>query len=353
MKITRVTQSKIASVDFNDLPFGQICSDHMYVAEYADGQWGPGEIKPLEKFSIHPANLALHYGQSIFEGMKASKHQDGTPMLFRVDKHIERLNQSAIRMCMPEVPAAMFSEAVRELVAVDSDWIPPQEGSALYLRPFMFATEEYVGVRASAKYKFVIFTCPVGPYYAKPVSLLAETTYVRACAGGVGEAKTAGNYAASLYPAQKAREAGYDQIMWMDPFEFKYIQEVGTMNIFFIIGDKAYTPAINGAILKGITRDSMIQVMKDRGIEVVEKNLSIDEVIEAHKSGSLKEVFGTGTAAVVSLVHKISYKDVEIELDPESYQIAPSLKKYIDGMRSGIIDDKFGWTERVAQVVMT
>ena len=256
-------------------------------------------------------------------------------------------------MCMPEVPAAMFSEAVRELVAVDSDWIPPQEGSALYLRPFMFATEEYVGVRASAKYKFVIFTCPVGPYYSKPVSLLAETTYVRACPGGVGEAKTAGNYAASLYPAQKAREAGYDQIMWMDPFEFKYIQEVGTMNIFFIIGDKAYTPAINGAILKGITRDSMIQVMKDRGIEVVEKNLSIDEVIEAHKSGSLKEVFGTGTAAVVSLVHKISYKDVEIELDPESYQIAPSLKKYIDGMRSGIIDDKFGWTERVAQVVMT
>ena len=353
MKITRVTQSKIGSVDFNDLPFGRICSDHMYIAEYANGEWGPGEIKPLENFSIHPANLTLHYGQSIFEGMKASKHHDGTPMLFRVDKHIERLNNSAVRMCMPEVPAEMFSNAVRELVSLESAWIPPQEGSALYIRPFMFATEEFVGVRASATYKFVIFTCPVGPYYSKPVSLLADSTYVRACPGGIGEAKTAGNYAASLYPAQKAKEAGYDQIMWMDPFEFKYIQEVGTMNIFFIIGDKAYTPAINGAILKGITRDSMIHAMRDRGIEVIEKNLSIDEVIEASRAGKLQEVFGTGTAAVVSLVHKIAYKDTVIELNPENYQIAPSLKKYIDGMRVGTIDDKFGWTERVVEAVMS
>ncbi len=347
MKITKVKKSRVSKIDFKHLPFGQICTDHMYVADYENGQWHKGKILPLSTFDIHPANLALHYGQSIFEGMKASKHLDGTPMLFRVDKHVERMNASAVRMCMPTIPAAMFTEAVTELVRLESAWIPPQEGSALYIRPFMFATEEYVGVRPSSKYKFVIFTCPVGPYYSKPVSLRAESQYVRACPGGVGEAKTAGNYAASLFPAKEANDAGYDQVMWMDPYEFKYIQEVGTMNIFFVIGKKIYTPALNGAILKGITRDSIIQILRSQGREVVETDLSINKVLKAHKKGKLKEVFGSGTAAVVSMVNKIAYKDQQITLDSSKYKIAPKLKAIIDGIRVGKVEDSFNWTHRV------
>ncbi len=347
MKITRIAKSRVDSIDFTNLPFGQICSDHMFVADYKNGSWSEGEITPMQNFSIHPANLTLHYGQSIFEGMKASKHNDGTPMLFRLDKHIERMNESAVRMCMPEIPAELYRNAVTEMVRLESAWIPPQDGSALYIRPYMFATEEYIGVRPSATFKFVVFTCPVGPYYSAPVSLLADSQYARACPGGVGAAKTAGNYAASLYPAGQAKSAGYDQVMWMDPIEFKYIQEVGTMNIFFIIGGKAYTPALNGAILKGITRDSMITVLKDKGIPVIEKDLSIDEVIDANNSGQLQEVFGTGTAAVVSMVKKIAYKDLIIDLDWSNYKVAPSLKKYIENLRSGSIEDKFGWTQKV------
>ena len=349
MKITRVTQSKIGSVDFNDLPFGRICSDHMYIAEYANGEWGPGEIKPLENFSIHPANLTLHYGQSIFEGMKASKHHDGTPMLFRVDKHIERLNNSAVRMCMPEVPAEMFSNAVRELVSLESAWIPPQEGSALYIRPFMFATEEFVGVRASATYKFVIFTCPVGPYYSKPVSLLADSTYVRACPGGIGEAKTAGNYAASLYPAQKAKEAGYDQIMWMDPFEFKYIQEVGTMNIMFVYeGKKIVTPQLTGSILPGITRDSLLTLAPDLGYEVEETTLNVNDMLADVASGKITEAFGCGTAVVIAPVGNFGYQGKDVQVgDGGVGEVSRRLFDELTGIQFGHKEDKYDWIHTI------
>ena len=197
--IEHIKQSRLPEIDFSNLPFGKICSDHMFVMDYKDGAWQEGKIEPLSNFSIHPANLTLHYGQSIFEGMKASVDKEGTPMLFRLDKHVERINASADRMCMPQVPAEIFSTAIETLVDLDKAWIPPTDGSALYIRPYMFATDEFIGVRASETYKFVIFTCPVGPYYAQPVSLLAADEFVRACDGGVGEAKTAGNYAASLY----------------------------------------------------------------------------------------------------------------------------------------------------------
>jgi len=347
IKITTTKESRLPSIDFDNIPFGQICSDHMYVMEYADGAWQQPEIMPMQNFSLHPANLALHYGQSIFEGMKASKHHDGTPLLFRLDKHVDRLNASARRMCMPEVPGDLFKDAIRTLVDLDQGWIPPGEGSALYLRPYMFAADEFIGVRPSNTYKFVIFTCPVGPYYAKPVSLKAEEEYVRASNGGVGEAKTAGNYAASLYPAQKAKEAGYDQVMWMDPVEFKYIQEVGTMNIFFVMDDVVYTPALNGSILHGITRDSILKILEDEGHKVVVENLSIDKVIEAYKAGKLQEVFGAGTAAVVSTVHKIAARGEVMSLNPDQYKIAPYLKSYIENLRTGHQEDKFGWTERV------
>lgn len=347
ISVQKVATSRLSEIDFNHLPFGKICSDHMFVMDYVDGAWKQGKITPMENFSIHPANLTLHYGQSIFEGMKASVSKDGTPLLFRLDKHIERLNASAERMCMPALPEDIFYEAIETLVDLDKSWIPPQAGSALYIRPYMFATDEFIGVRPSETYKFVIFTCPVGPYYAAPVSLIAEDKYVRASNGGVGEAKTAGNYAASLYAAKRAKDRGYDQVMWMDPVEFKYIQEVGTMNIFFVIDGKAYTPDLSGSILRGITRDSLITILKDRGIDVVEAPLSKDQVIAAHHAGTLQEVFGSGTAAVISYVSKIAFGDLVIDLDVDNYEIAPSLKSYIEDLRSGEGVDKFGWLKEV------
>lgn len=347
IKVTKTDKSRRDGVDFDNLPFGKICSDHMFVMEYDDGKWSPGEVRPLTTFATHPANLTLHYGQSIFEGLKAFKQIDGSPVLFRIDAHARRFNESAKRMCMPLLPDGTFEEAVAELVKVDRDWIPPKEGSALYVRPFMYATEEFIGVRPSNKYRFLIFTCPVGPYYDRPVSLRAEDTYIRATPGGVGEAKTAGNYAASLLPAQLAQKAGYDQVMWMDPFQFKYIHEVGTMNIFFVIKHKIYTPDLSGCILKGITRDSVITLLKDQGMEVVEGPLSIKKVYKAYKKGNLKEAFGSGTAAVISPIERIGWRQREMELDPDTFIIAPSLKHAISQIRTGEAQDRFGWIKRV------
>ena len=344
IKITRVNQSKLANLDLSTPPaFGTVYSDHMFVMDYVDGEWVNAEIKPFENFSIHPANLTLHYGQSIFEGMKASINSEGVPLFFRPEMHVKRLNASARRMCMPEVSGDIFLKALKELVLLDKDWIPTQPDSALYVRPFMFATEKYIGVRSSKEFKFVIFTCPVGAYYSKSVSLRAEQTYVRATPGGVGEAKTAGNYAASLYPAMKAIEAGYDQVMWMDPYEFTYIQEVGTMNIFFVLEDKIMTPKHNGAILHGITRDSVIKLLRAEGHDVVEMDLSIKKILKAYKKGKVKEVWGTGTAAVISPVHQIAYREKVMDFDPESYTVGPWLKKTINNLRSGKGHDQFNW----------
>ena len=344
IKITPTTNSKLKGLDMTQPPaFGTVYSDHMFVMDYKNGEWQTPEIKPFDNFTIHPANLTLHYGQSIFEGMKASKNEDGVPLFFRPEMHAKRLNASAKRMCMPEVPEDMFLKAINELVTLDKDWIPSGSDAALYIRPFMFATEKYIGVRSSKEFKFVIFTCPVGAYYSKSVSLRAEQVYVRATPGGVGEAKTAGNYAASLYPAMKAVEDGYDQVMWMDPYEFTYIQEVGTMNIFFVVDDKVYTPKHNGAILKGITRDSVIKLLKTEGHDVVEMDLSIKKILKAYKKGKVKEVWGTGTAAVISPVHQIAYREKVMDFDPESYTIGPWLKRTINGLRSGKYMDQFGW----------
>lgn len=341
--ISRTENSRLDQLDFDNIPFGQQFSDHMFVADYEDGAWKDFRIEPLAPLSIHPGNLAWHYGQSIFEGMKASKSKDGVPMLFRPEQHIYRLNASATRMCMPEFPEEMFIEAIHTLVDMESSWIPPTAGSALYIRPLMIAMDEALGVRPSDKYKFIIMTLPVGPYYPKPVSLWAEETYIRAAQGGVGEAKTAGNYAASLYPAKLANAAGYDQIMWLDAKEFKYIQEVGTMNIFFVIGDKIITPETTGTILKGITKDTAIQILEHKGYSVEQRKLTIDEVVEAHAKGELKEVFGTGTAAVVAKVAKIGYRENVMELSSES-TIGDIIKSTIEGLRLGTVEDPWNWT---------
>jgi len=343
LKMTKIQNSRVSSVDFNNIPFGKVFTDHMYVADYIDGAWTNMEIVPLAELSIHPGNLAWHYGQSIFEGMKATRDAEGTPLLFRPEEHIYRLNASARRMCMPEFPKEAFLEAVHTLVTLEKNWIPPHEGSALYVRPFMFAMDSAIGVRPSDTYKFIICTLPVGPYYPKPVKLKAEEKYIRAAQGGVGEAKTAGNYAASLYPAKLAKEEGYDQVMWLDAREFKYVQEVGTMNIFFVIGDEVITPATEGTILKGITRKTIIEILKDEGYKVIERKISIDEVMEAADSGELKEVFGTGTAAVIAEVDEIKYRSKVIHLDPSNFIVAPLAKNTINGLRNRTIEDTKGW----------
>lgn len=348
IKVTKTKQSRLKEIDFENIPFGRVFSDHMFVADYEDGNWKEPRIVPFEPFTMHPASMVLHYGQSIFEGMKASKNTEGQAMFFRPEMHAKRLNNSAARMCMPDLPEELFLEALHALVGLDQGWIPPQEGSALYIRPFMFATDEFIGVRPSSTYRFIIFTGPVGPYYSRPVSLIAEQKYVRAVPGGTGEAKTSGNYAAALLPAKIAQEKGYDQVMWMDGREFKYVQEVGTMNIFFVINGKVVTPVTDGAILEGITRDSVITLLKEKGFEVIEKPVHIDEVLAAYDRGELEEIFGTGTAAVVSHVAKLAYGDRVIELPPvEERKVSPMIKGLIDGMRSGRVADTHGWVQEV------
>lgn len=344
IKITTTQQSRLSEVDFDNIPFGRVFSDHMFVADFEDGQWVNPRIEPFAPLSLHPASMGLHYGQTIFEGMKASITDDGQPLLFRPEMHAKRINKSAERLCMPHFPEDLFLEAIHQLVSLDRDWIPNREGSALYIRPFMFANDEFIGVKPSSRYKFIIFTCPVGPYYPKPVRLWVEQKYVRAVRGGTGEAKAGGNYGGALYPAKMAQERGFDQVMWMDGHDFKYIQEVGTMNIFFVIGDKVVTPETDGAILRGITRDSFLTILREKGYDVEVRPITIDELVDAYKAGELKEAFGAGTAAVVSHVEAIGYGDLVMELPPmEERKIGEMLKAEINGMRSGKLEDKHGW----------
>lgn len=347
IKISPISKSKISTVDFDNIPFGRVCTDHYFMAHYRNGQWEDMEISPLEHFSLHPTNQALHYGQSIFEGMKGAADKDGVPLLFRPEEHIRRLNRSARRMCMPEFPEDVFLEALRELVDLDRKWIPDRPGSALYIRPLVFATDEFLRVAPSESFMFVIMLLPVGPYYSEPVKLWAETEFVRAVAGGTGEAKTAGNYAASLLPSRLAKEKGYDQVLWLDAKERKYIQEVGTMNIFFVFEDHIATPELDGAILSGITRDSFLTILNDRGYNVRTRPITIEEVMEKGKNGQLKEVFGSGTAAVANTVKEIRYKEDTVNFDPEEAEIAPMLKKTIEDFRHGRVEDTHGWVMRV------
>lgn len=347
--IETVKNSRLKDVDLSNIPFGRVFTDHMFVMDYYDGAWRDARIEGVSKMEMHPANMTLHYGQSIFEGMKASKNADGVPLLFRAEMHAKRMNASAERMCMPTIDEALFVEALRQLLALEKDWIPDMEGSALYIRPFMFATDEFLGVAPSQTYRFMILTLPVAPYYAHPVKLLASTEFIRAAEGGVGEAKTSGNYAASLYASKLAKEQGYDQVLWLDGVHHKYVQEVGTMNIFFHIGDKVITPQTDGAILKGITRDSFLHILQHWGYEVEERLISMEEVIEAHQNGTLKEVFGSGTAAVAAQVSEISYRNQTIKLKISEDNLAERLKTEINGLRKGDRDDIFGWIEPVLQ----
>lgn len=349
IKINRTKNSKLSSLDFNNIPLGRTFTDHYFICEYYNGEWQDMRIEPMNTISIHPATMALHYGQAIFEGMKATLSKDNQPLLFRPEQNAKRFNFSASRLGMPTVSEELFLEALNTLIGLDADWIPPSEGSALYIRPFMFADEGFIGMRAANSYKFMIICSPSGPLYNKPIKLYAETEYIRAANGGTGAAKAAGNYAAAVLPTEKAKAKGYDQVLWLDAIEHKYIQEVGTMNIFFKINNQFITPNLDGSILAGITRDSVITLLKDKGYEVVERPITIDEVIESAKNGSLEEAFGTGTAVFIARIESIGYKDININVSKET-PVADWVTDTMNAIRSGSMPDKFNWMKKVERL---
>ena len=344
IKVSKVDKTRIGEVDLNNIPFGKYFTDHMYEVDFEDGEWKTPQIRPYQNLSIAPSMASIHYGQAIFEGIKAYKNPNGEAFIFRPHDNFKRFNVSAERMQMPTVPEDIFMEGLKMLVGMDRDWIPGNEDHSLYIRPFMFSTDEMIGVKPGDKYKFMIILSPTGPYYNTPMRIYVEEQYVRAVPGGVGYAKAAGNYGAAMFATSEAKKKGYDQVLWTDAFEHKYVQECGTMNVFFIIGNTAITPDLGaGTILAGVTRDSVICVLKELGLTIEERSLSIDEVIEAHKSGELKEVFGTGTAATISLIKELRYKDYVMSFDVESWQTAPSVKNKLNQIRYGIEPDRYGW----------
>jgi len=342
ININRIFDSRLKEVDFGNIPLGTVFTDHMFICDYKNGMWQNPRIEPLEFIPTHPAAMALHYGQAIFEGMKATVGINNTPLLFRPEQNAKRFNSSAARLGMPSVSEALFVNAVKQLVGLEHAWIPPQEGSALYLRPFMYADEPFIGMRAATSYKFMIICSPAGPFFTKKIRLYAETQYIRAADGGTGEAKAAGNYAAAILPTEKAKAKGYDQVLWLDAKEHKYVQEVGTMNIFFKVNGIFITPRTDGSILKGITRDSVITLLKDKGFQVEERPITIDEVMSYAKEGKLEEAFGTGTAVAIAMVEAIGYKEEVITL-PERNPVSQDMKKVLDEIKTQKQEDKYGW----------
>ncbi len=339
-------------LDESELGFGDILTDHMFLMDFDSKKgWFNPRIEPYGDISIDPAAMAIHYGQEIFEGLKAYHGKDGGIYLFRAEENIKRLNRSAQRLCMPEVDTAQAMEGMKQLILLEKEWVPRSHGTSLYIRPTMLATEPHLGVRPSNAYLFYIIIGPVGAYYKEglnPIRIYVEDFYVRAAKGGTGEIKTAGNYAASLLAAENAKEKGFTQVLWLDSAEHKYVEEVGTMNMFFVIDDEVITAPLTGSILPGITRDSVIQIVKDWGIKVSEKSLAIDEVFEAAKSERLKEAFGTGTAAVISPVGEITYKGVNhIVAGGNMGELSQKLYDEIVAIQYGEKVDPYGWVTRI------
>jgi branched-chain amino acid aminotransferase len=344
IRVTRVERSRVADVETEKLAFGHQFTDHMLEVDFRDGQWQRPEIRPYQPLVMDPSLAALHYGQAIFEGIKAYKDRDGKPFIFRPHDNFRRFNISAERMEMPTVPEDIFIEGMRELVKLDSAWIPSREDHSLYIRPFMFSTDPVIGVKPSDTYKFMIILSPTGPYYAAPMRIYVEEQFVRAVPGGIGYVKAAGNYGAAMYATAQARKQGYDQVLWTDSVHHKYVQEIGTMNVFFIIGNTAVTPDLTaGTILAGVTRDSVMTMLEEEGLKVEERAISIDEISDAYKAGTLKEVFGTGTAATVSPIKELRYKELVMEFDVPRWNYCPAVKQKLTAIREGRAADRHDW----------
>ncbi|MBL7836223.1 MAG: branched-chain amino acid aminotransferase [Bacteroidetes bacterium] len=355
LKITTnlVEESRISSFDPDNIVFGRVFTDHMFSCDYVNGQWQNFRIDPFGKIPISPTLSALHYGQSIFEGMKAFKNEEGTITLFRAIDNAKRLNTSADRMCMPALPEEIFMEGLKTLVTIDKDWIPTAKGSALYIRPFMFATDDFLGVKPSDNYKFMIYACPVSAYYSHPLKVRIEDHYTRASKGGVGSAKCAGNYAASMYPTKLAQKAGFDQVLWTDGENHQYLEETGTSNVFIITDDAVYTPELNDSLLAGITRDSIIKLLKSKGKQVVEKKINVEELINWHKQGVLREMFVSGTAATVTNIQLFHYKGENFEVNAKDQLLSTEILSDFRNIRTLQIPDPFGWIEIVSESEVT
>lgn len=340
--------------DENALGFGTHFTDHMFEMDYNVQQgWHNPRIVPYHQFDVDPANTTLHYGQGVFEGMKAFRTEDSRIVLFRTLEHLNRLNRSADILCIPQFDVGVVHNALRKLVELEKNWVPTKPGTSLYIRPFIFATDPYLGLRVAETYKMAIILSPVGAYYSagfNPVKIRVEDKYVRAVPGGLGEAKTLANYAASLRAAVDAKKVGYAQTLWLDGIERKYIEEVGAMNIFFKINGELITPALTGSILSGITRKSVLEIARDWGLKATERRITIDEVYAAHSRGQLEEVFGSGTAAVISPVGELSWKDNKITINQgRTGELAQKLYDYVTGLQYGAAADKFGWVEEVSK----
>ena len=347
IKVTPTAASKIDSIDFKNLGFGTEFSDHMLVCDYKNGAWGTPEIVPFQPISLMPSAKIFHYGQSIFEGMKAYKDTDKKTWLFRPDENFKRFNISAKRLSIPELPEAVFMEGLKALLKVDEQWIPTQDGSSLYIRPIIFATGEGFHASPADAYKFMICTAPSGAYFAGKVKVLIEQKYSRSANGGVGYAKAGGNYAGQFYPTQLAIEKGYHQVIWTDDNTHEYIEEAGAMNIFVRINDTLITGPTSDRILDGITRKSILDIAKDEDIKVEVRKFTVTEIVEASKNGSLKEMFGAGTAAVISPIATFGFKDTDYDLPELENPVALQLKKRIMDIQTNKAEDLFGWTINV------
>ena len=337
------SQAERKVTDTKSLPFGKIPTEHMFIAEYKNGEWQNAQVVPFHDLTLSPLALCLHYGQTVFEGMKAFVMEDGRLNIFRMDKHYDRFTKSLQRMCMPKVPQKLFKDAIHQLVMLDSDWVPREADGSLYIRPFMIATEDRIGVKVSDEYLFMVVCSPAFQYYSKPLKVKIETTYVRAADGGTGNAKCGGNYGGAFYPTQLAREAGYDQVLWTDSVHNEFIEESGTMNAMFFIDNVLVTPQLSGTILDGVTRDSLLTIANAKGIAVEERQISYNELIDAFEAGKRVEAFGAGTAAVVAPIEVIAigHKEYKCYIEPDAMMY--QLQKELLNIRKGIVADTNKW----------
>ncbi len=348
IKVQRTSNSKLAQTDLTNPVFGKVYSDHMFMADYVNGEWKDFRIVPYGNISISPANTTLHYSSTIFEGLKAYRSKNGEILVFRPDANAKRLIKSAERMCMPPVPEELFMHAMTELLKLDSSWVPNSPNTSLYIRPFEIAMDPYIGIRPSDTYSFMIITGPVGAYYSKPVKVKIEKHYTRAAAGGTGFAKTGGNYAAALKPAVDAAKAGYDQLIWTDAKTHEFVEESGTMNLMFVINDTLITAPTGDTILNGITRDSILTLARDMGMKVEERPISVTEIVKAIEKGILQEAFGAGTAATVAQIQTIHNDGIDYELPAiESRKYSNQFMETLDKIKTGEIEDTHGWVYRI------
>lgn len=347
LSVERVTHSRLNELKGKLVDFGKVFSDHMFMASYEKGSWQEAKIMPYGPIEMAPSLSALHYGQAVFEGMKAYRSPSGEPLLFRPDANFKRINLSAQRLCMPEISEGIFLEGLKELIRLDADWIPSNEGS-LYIRPMYCATDEFIGLRPSESYKFFIITSPVGAYYSDPVKLIVTEQYVRACEGGTGAAKVAGNYAASLLADKEAKAQGYDNVIWLDAIHHKYVEECGTMNLAFVIDNVVVTPKLTGTILNGITRNSVLTLFRDMGVTVEERLVSIDEIAEAYDKGILMEAFGMGTAATIAPISVIHYQGRDLTLPAVTdYKYSNAVGQKLEEIKTAKCEDPYGWVIHV------